>query len=60
MDPRSFKIFTREWVQLKHVSAMKCHNYSLLHTNWRFSYTVHYHIQNFALTFLGVIGRFMR
>ena len=28
----------------------KCHNYSLRH-----SYTVHYHIQNFLLTFLGVI-----
>ena len=39
MDPRSFKIFAGEWVHLKHVSVMKCHNYSLLHTNWRFSYT---------------------
>ena len=38
MDPRPFKIFTGEWVHLKHVSVMKCHNYSLLHTNWRFSY----------------------
>ena len=39
MDPRPFKIFTGEWVHLKHVSVMKCHNYSLLHTNWRFNYT---------------------
>ena len=39
MDIRSFKIFTGEWVQLKHASVMKCHNYSLLHTNRRFSHT---------------------
>ena len=45
---------------LKHVSLTICHNCSLLHTNWRFSYTVHYHIQNFSLTFLGVTDQFMR